>query len=324
MIFFFDTNNDNIKNIYNKYELNQKEGLYFYQKVFKLFIKSDEILKEKKVNLSFEIGLKFYTISLNIDDKSFYYDIKLTKEYKYLPIPKSNEDQNNLNYYQKLEIFIAALKENKEEEKIDNLYKETIKLFSKKKKFYLLISLFINIYDKPNLCTELMEEFQKINKEKNYKIIDKKEDSNNYLPIPIINGINKILSDADKIIKNQGYNPINFYGIIFSYLNYYDYENFKKYWNKLYNISHDNLYEILIIYYPSFLKPIIQDISFFENFFDYIIKKSEFDIFENSLNCISDIETFIDIINKKKEILFEKYGESSFKTIIIKSSLAIN
>ena len=166
-----------------------------------------------------------------------------------------------------------------------------------------------------------MEEFKKINKEKNDKIMDRKEDLNNYLPI--INKINKILSDADKIIKNQGYNPINFYGIIFTYLNYYDYENFKKYWNKLYNTSHDNLYQILIIYYPSFLNPIIQNISFFENFFDYIIKKSEFDIFENSLNCILDIETFFDIINKKKEILFEKYGESSFKTIIIKSSLAI-
>ena len=56
-----------------------------------------------------------------------------------------------------------------------------------------------------------MEEFKKINKEKNDKIMDRKEDLNNYLPI--INKINKILSDADKIIKNQGYNPINFYGI---------------------------------------------------------------------------------------------------------------
>ena len=228
--FFFRENNYSIINIYEKYELNQKEGSYFYQKVFKLCIESDKIIKEKKINISFKIGGKNYTISLKVEDKLFYYDIILTKEYNLLPkLSRSNEDQNILNYFQKLEIFIAALKENKEEEKIDILYKETIKLYSKKKDFYLLISLFINIYEKPNLCPRLMEEFKIINLgKKKDKILDRKEDLNKYISIMI-----KISSEADKTIKNKGYEPINFYGIIFSYLNYYDYKNFKIYFEKL-------------------------------------------------------------------------------------------
>ena len=50
------------------------------------------------------------------------------------------------------------------------------------------------------------------------------------------------------------------------------------------------------------MNPLNQDIRFFENFINYIIKNKEFNIFENSLNYILDIESFIDIINKKKKL----------------------
>ena len=318
--FVFSENNYRTQNIYSRYDLNQKEGSYFYQKVFKLFINSDKISKEKKINISFKIGGKTYTIYINVDDKLFYYDIKLIKEYKFLlTLKKREEDQNILNYYQKFEIFSAALKDNKEKAKIDKLYEETIKLYSIKQDFYLLISLFINFYEKPKLCSGLLEECKKINigKKKNKKL-DSKEDLKKYLSTMI-----KISSEADKIIQAKGYESISFYSIIFSYLNYCDYENFKIYFKKLYSQSCDVLYEILIIYYQNFLNPINQDIKFFENFFDFIINKKEFDIFINSLNCILDIETFIDVINKKKEKILEKYGEYAFKPIIIKYNLPI-
>lgn len=38
--------------------------------------------------------------------------------------------------------------------------------------------------------------------------------------------IGKIASEADEIIKTNNYNPIEFYGIILSYFNYYDYKQF--------------------------------------------------------------------------------------------------
>ena len=83
---FFKNNNCDIQNIYNKNDFSQNEGLYFYKKVFKLFIKLDNNPKKNKINMSFVIGGKTYTISFIIDEKSFYYDIILTKEYNFLPI----------------------------------------------------------------------------------------------------------------------------------------------------------------------------------------------------------------------------------------------
>ena len=232
-----------------------------------------------------------YIIKFMYEDKSFYFDIVLTKENKYLKnIAKETIDQNIINYYQKLEIFITALKENKEEEKIDNLYEEAIKLYSKKKGFYLLISLFINIYNKKNLCEQLTEEFNKMNKECNNKNMDRNTYLNAYLPEII-----KISSEADNLIKNNKYNPIYFYGVLLSYLNYYDYENFKKYFKKLYMEARCISFEVLIIYYSNFLNPIEQDITFFENFIEYSIKNKEFNVFEISLNYILEFE-----IKKKK------------------------
>ena len=148
--------------------------------------------------------------------------------------------------------------------------------------------------------------------------MDRKKDLSNYL-----SAITKISSEADILIKNNKYDEINFYGILLSYLNYYDYENFNKYFKKLCEESCGTLYEILNIYYSNFLNQIIQDTKFFENFFEYTIKNKEFDIFENSLNYILDIETFVDVINKKKAKIFQKFGESTFKTIKIKSNLEI-
>ena len=276
---------------------------------------------EDEIEIQFQIGEKDnYIIKFTVDDKSFYYDIDLKKGNKFLKnIAKEIIDQNILNYYQKLEVFIAALKENNEEEKIDSLYEETIKLYSKKKGFYLLISLFINIYEKKTLCSKLTEEFKKMNKEnKNEKNMDRNEDLSNYLSI-----ISKILSESDKVIKKNKYNPINFYGILLSYLNYYDYENFKKYFTNIYKEAYGILFEILIIYHSNILNPIEQDVKLFESLIEYTIKNKEFDIFENTLNYILEVETFIDVVNKNKEFIFEKYGESAFKTIKIKSNLEI-
>ena len=64
------------------------------------------------------------------------------------------------------------------------------------------------------------------------------------------------------------------------------------------------LYEILIIYNTKFLKPIIQDLLFFENLIKYAFENKGFDIFENSL-------------------IIERYSNSGFNTIKIKPNLEI-
>jgi hypothetical protein len=47
-----------------------------------------------------------------------------------------------------MDFFEAALKKNGEENKIDELYQQTINVYSKKKGFSLLISLFLKVYKK--------------------------------------------------------------------------------------------------------------------------------------------------------------------------------
>ena len=281
--------------------------------------REDKYISEK-IEIQFEIDKDNYIITFTAEDKNFYFDINLEKGNKYLTnIKKQPIDQNILDYFQKLDLFLEALKKNKEEDKEIILYEEIINLYSKKKGFYLLISLFINIYEKKNLCRKLIEEFYKMNKDKkNDKNMDRKIGLDSYIPV-----FNTISSKSEEIIKNYGYNPIYFYGVTFSYLNYYDYENFKKYFKKLNLDKRGVLYEILHTYSSNFLRQIEQDITFFENFIDYTIKNKEFSVFESSLNYILYIDIIINVINKKKEEIINKYN-NEFKTIKIKADLKIN
>ena len=156
----------------------------------------------------------------------------------------------------------------KEEDKIDILYEEAI--YSKKKGFYFLISLFVNICEKKKLCKKLMEDFYKMN-------IDKKNDINidrNKLFFDYASTFSNICSNADNIIKNKNYNSIYFYGIILSY-----FENFEKNLKKLYESSPGVIYEILLAYISNFLNSINQDLKFYEGFIEYTINNKNFDIF---------------------------------------------
>ena len=65
-------------------------------------------------------------------------------------------------------LFTKAFAENKESEKIENLYKEAVSLYSKKVSFSFLIQLFIKVYNKKELCEKLFKEFSlKIDDKKN-------------------------------------------------------------------------------------------------------------------------------------------------------------
>ena len=123
-------------------------------------------------------------------------------------------EQKFLNYFQKLEFFLEALRQNKEEDKVDILYEDAIKLYSKEKGFDFLMSLFINIYEKKNLCQKLIENFYKMNIDKKNedfynRNIDKKNEKN--IETNIIIGSNNKMSFIISEIKseNQLFNIID-------------------------------------------------------------------------------------------------------------------
>ena len=99
--FIFTEDECQAENICTK-TINKKTDLFIYQKVFKLNINGEKNEKKKEINLEFEIGI-------------FYFDVELKKGNKYLTnIAKENIDQKFLNYFQKLEVYLEALKQPKE------------------------------------------------------------------------------------------------------------------------------------------------------------------------------------------------------------------
>jgi len=74
-------------------------------------------------------------ISFSVKENSFAYEAELKKGNKYLDdidIGKVSIDQNIVPFYSKLNIFIEALQENNEINKIEKLYEDTIALYEKK------------------------------------------------------------------------------------------------------------------------------------------------------------------------------------------------
>ena len=109
--------------------------------------------------LRFSVGKDdtyIYIISFSLKEKkSFIYDAVLTKGHKYLP----NIAQETIDYQDKLDLFFEALKENKMKE----LFQETIELYSKKNGFSFLISLFAKVYQEKDLCKILIKNFYDMN-----------------------------------------------------------------------------------------------------------------------------------------------------------------
>ena len=309
--FTFSENDINPENIYTE-EIKQENQIIIYKKVFKFNGRT-----HKKYKLEFYNGKIYYIITFEVKNNSFIYDIELKKGYKYLENnPLEIIDQKIIGYNKKLDIFLEALKRNNEDKKANILYKDTIDLYEEKKGFSFFISIFVKIYDNEELCKLLLHRFREMNDNK--KNMDRNKDIEVY-----IKKINDI--PADELIKNNFYNPIEFYGIILCYLNYYDYDNFNKILKHLSVKWPIYLYEILIIYSFHFLRPINQNLDFFVEFIYYCIERKEFYDFKIGLNYIRDIETFIIVIDRTKEKILEKYFDSykSFKPIKLNNNLEL-
>ena len=216
-----------------------------------------------------------------------------------------------------MDLFLEALNKNKEMNKIELLFKETIELYKSKKKFSLLISLFLKIYQKYNsLCSQLIDTFKEINEEEN---TDRDKDLANELDT-----FNQIYSNSKNLIEENKYDPISFYGIIFCYLCSYDKENFSQIIKEFSQGNAKILYEILITYYSHFKIPLNQDTEFYNNFVIYAINNGkDYDVFDIVLNYIDQIETFLYVINQNKVEIFKKYDDLKNDPIVLASNLKL-
>jgi len=284
-------------------EESYENKIYSYKKIFKVNKSTGKGSKGNQYYFEFQIEDDKYIISFDSKGKTFIYDVNLEKGKKRINI-KRTINQNILEYYEKMNIFIKALKENNEESQIDALYKETIDLYTTKKGFSFLIELFVEIYKKKDLCPILMEKFREMcqSQKDNEKNMDRKKNLQKH-----ISTFDTIKSEANKLIEENNYKAIEFYGIIFCYLNYYNIKNFSLLISDLFEKKPNDLYEILLIYNSHFKNPINQSFEFFNKFIEYTIEKKEFPFFERSISYIRDIETFMSIIEKNKEKIFTKY-----------------
>ena len=109
-------------------------------KVFKFKIKENRSNEQEETPLNnyqikYQEGNNNYIISFTIKNNSFIYDIELKQVGNYLnEIIEETFDQNIIPLYNKLDIFIEALKINNENEKLAKLYKDTIELLESEEK----------------------------------------------------------------------------------------------------------------------------------------------------------------------------------------------
>ena len=119
--------------IFNKV-IKRSSGTYIEYIVFKLN------LKEMKISpiiyeIEYEIEDYNYTILITVKENYFIYNVKLKQCYKYFKeLGKKDIDQNIIPIYIKLKIFLEALEENNENDKIEKLYSEIIGLYNIEKK----------------------------------------------------------------------------------------------------------------------------------------------------------------------------------------------
>ena len=297
-------------------------NVHYYYKIFKVPRTS---AKGKKFHcvFEFEIGDDIYIITFDANKNTFIYDVELIFGRKILDI-RRKIPQNKVEYRDKIDYFIKAL--NGEKEKLNELYKNTLELYSKKKGFSFLIPFFLKIYNEDGfekLCENLLGLFREMNgKEKdNEKNMDRKAYLKDYK--------DDFSQICEQSFDSTNYKTIDFYGLILCYLNFYDYDNFLILFEKLFSEKKQDLFDILLIYHTHFKYPIPQDLNFFYEFIEYIISKKEFNHFQIGINYIKNIETFINVIYKNLDKIYEKFVKENISdfekyNIIVDKNLTLN
>ena len=126
------------KCILTDFTYDKANNLHYYYKIFKVPRTS---AKGKKFHCTFEfeIGDDIYIITFDANKSTFIYDVELIFGRKILDI-RRKIPQTKVEYRDKIDYFIKAL--NGEKEKLVELYKNTLELYSKKKRFFIFNSTF--------------------------------------------------------------------------------------------------------------------------------------------------------------------------------------
>ena len=142
------------------------------------------------------------------------------------------------------------------------------------------------------------------------KNVDRNKDLENYKE-----EFKKITSFSEKLIKENSYEPLQFYGIILCYLNYYDFETFLELLDKLYLKNTDILFEILLIYKIHFKNPFIKDNEFYIKFINYSTGRIFYEFYERALPYLNELKTYLEVIDKNREKILKI---KEFKPIAIR------
>ena len=138
--YFIAPEDENLqpKCINSDYSYDDENNLHNYYKIFKVPKASG---KGKKCSCvyEFEISDDTYIITFEANKSTFIYEVDLVYGRKILDI-RRRIPQNKVEYKDKIDYFLEAL--NEEKDKIGDLYKDTLELYSKKKDFLFLFHFF--------------------------------------------------------------------------------------------------------------------------------------------------------------------------------------
>ena len=162
---------DNPELYYSDHEKINKT--YHYKKIFKA-----KIHKSSKYEFSFLIGDDKYEITFDSGGDKFIYDVSLEYGLKIINV-RRKIPQNKIEYKDKMEFFIKAIKEKEDEKtiekKFDDLFKDTIKSYSKKKGFHFFFFFFLKVFKKEKLCKELIKHFKETDEKSKINNMEKRD-----------------------------------------------------------------------------------------------------------------------------------------------------
>ena len=268
-------------------------------KIVKIYKFNSKIIKNNKAEFEFLYDSKKYKIRLNPKDKIFIFDTEVTFQSNNIPV-----EQTKIDLSEKMNYFYEALSTQKEYEKLNVLYLNSIELYKKKSSFDFLINIFVKVYN-TDLCSNLLDIFsKKINEKAIDKISEKAIDTIYKEKIQKYKfDFEQIFDNRADIIKKYSLNSINFYGLIIGYFYICNNEKYGELLDILSKNEFDkkSLFEVMLQYRLFFKKQTCISKALIDNFIQYITTKDFPTFKEGVLFYLKNIDIFLELIDKNKD-----------------------